>query len=457
MTFAGGASTVTGSKFLIDGPRYRILVDCGLFQGLKELRLRNREPFTVPPASIDAVLLTHAHIDHCGYLPALVRNGFRGSVYATYGTKQLCRIVLPDAARLQEEEASHANRMGYSKHAPALPLYTERDAKAALKRFESVSYGVTIDVGRGVRAEFRRAGHILGSASIVVSFDDGRSVLFSGDLGRPEHPILRGPEPPAHADHIVVESTYGDRSHDDASSLDRFRDAIVRTVERGGVVVIPAFAVDRTEVLLYHLRRLVTAGEVPRLPVYVDSPMALSALDVYRRAINEDAADVRTDLERGVDLFDPGELIEVRSVQASKAVNDVRDPCIIVSASGMATGGRVLHHLTHRLPDPKNTVMLVGFQTAGTRGRSLRDGATAVKMLGRYVPVRAEVVDVGGFSVHADADEVIAWLKSAKQPPVTSYVVHGEAAASAMMRDRMVRELGWTAAVPGHLERVRLD
>jgi metallo-beta-lactamase family protein len=459
LRFLGAAGTVTGSRFLVDTPRARVLVDCGLFQGEKALRLRNWSDFPVPPSSIDAVALTHAHVDHSGYLPALVKQGVRGRIFATPATRKLCRIVLPDSGHLQEEDAAYANRKGFSKHRPALPLYSEADALAAVERFRAVGFDEEVEMADGVCVRFTRAGHILGSSSVTLRFDGAtpRSLIVSGDLGRGKHPLLRDPSPPGEADAILVESTYGDRRHPDASSLEAFAQAIVRTAARGGAVVIPAFAVDRTEVILLELRRLRRAGAIPDLPVYVDSPMALGALDVYRAAIAEGSDEIRPEFSGGGDPFDPGRLIETHSVSESRAINDQRFPCVIISASGMATGGRVLHHLANRLPDGRNTVILPGFQAAGTRGRRLLAGERALKLLGRYVPVRAEVVDVPGFSVHADQMELLAWLRSAAKPPGMVYVVHGEAQSSAALRNSIERELGWPAAVPNDLECVRLD
>ncbi len=459
LRFLGATGTVTGSRFLLETPRARVLIDCGLFQGLKPLRLRNWSPFPVDPASIDAVVLTHAHLDHSGYLPGLARNGFRGTVHATAGTHALARIVLPDSAHLQEEDAGYANRRGYSKHVPALPLYTTADAERVLEQFRVVSFFQSVDVAPGVRATFLPAGHILGSAMVLLTIDGPRprTLLASGDLGRPHHPILTPPADPPAADFVLVESTYGDREHADAEALRRFEDVITRTAARGGTIVIPSFAVDRTEVLLLHLRRLIAAGRVPNLPVYVDSPMALAALGVYRSALAEGGLEIRPELAGTGDPFDPGQLIEARTVEDSMAINDAGGPIIVISASGMASGGRVLHHLAHRLPDPKNAVLLVGFQAAGTRGRSLADGAREVKMLGRYIGVKAEVVSVPAFSVHADRREILAWLGRAPRPPETVFVVHGEPPAAAALHDAIENELGWIAAVPHHLEVVRLD
>jgi len=459
LQFLGATGTVTGSKFLIETRTSRVLVDCGLFQGLKELRRRNWEPLPLPAASIDAVVLTHAHLDHSGYLPLLARQGFRGRVYVTRGTDSLCRIVLPDSARLQEEEADYANRKGFSKHHPAEPLYTPEDAAGALNLLHPVPFDEPVQVAPDVRVTFQPAGHILGSATVTaeISGRSTRTVLFSGDLGRPSHPLLRPPAPPAAADVMLVESTYGNRTHHDEGSSARFADAISRTVARGGVVVIPAFAVDRTEVVLMALRRLMHDGALPHVPVYADSPMALAALGAYRSAIERGSPELRAGLDVTEDPFDPGTLVELRDRDASRSINRRAEPAIIISASGMASGGRVLHHLERCLPDRRNTVMLVGFQAAGTRGRALADGARQLKLLGRYVPVRAEVVDVPAFSAHADSDEILVWLHSGPQPPETLYVVHGEPDAADALAARAGRELGWISTVPAHLERVRLD
>ncbi len=459
LRFFGATGTVTGSRFLLETPRTRVLVDCGLFQGMKPLRLRNWSPFPIDPATIDAVVLTHAHLDHSGYLPGLARNGFRGPVYATSGTHALARIVLPDSAHIQEEDASYANRRGTSKHVPALPLYTTADAERVLEQFRVVAFSQATEVAPGVHATFLPAGHILGSAMILLTLDgpQPRRILVSGDLGRPHHPILVPPTPPPEADIVLVESTYGDREHDDAAALARFEAMIVRTAERGGTIVIPSFAVDRTEVVLLYLRRLVREGRVPNLPVYVDSPMALAALDVYRRALVEGGVEIRPGFGGDGDPFDPGHLIEAHTVEDSIAINDARGPSIIVSASGMASGGRVLHHLAHCLPDERNAVLLVGYQAEGTRGRALADGARELKMHGRYVGVRAEVASVPAFSVHADRHEIIAWLRSAPRPPETTFVVHGEPPAATALHDAIEQELRWTAAVPRYLEIVRVD
>ena len=435
-----------------------MLVDCGLFQGTKEQRLRNWDRLPVEASGIKSVVLTHAHLDHSGYLPALCRGGFKGRVFATSGTHALCRVLLPDSGRLQQEEADYANRKGYSKHAPALPLYTEEEAWQSLDHFSPVSFDAPLETDH-YRVTFRPAGHILGASSVLVETDEARKrrILFSGDLGRPHHPLLRAPEPPPHAHVIVVESTYGDRRHDDSGALHTFAEAIVRTAARGGVIVIPSFAVDRTEIVLFHLRRLQLENRIPALPVYVDSPMALAALALYQDAISLGDSAIRPEIVGQPDVLEPGNLTEVRTVEESIALNSQPGPMIIISASGMATGGRVLHHLAHRLPDERNTVILVGYQAEGTRGHSLLKGASSVKMIGRYVPVRAEIVNLPAFSVHADQSEIVGWLKSAAAVPEVVYVVHGEPAAAEALRATIVRELGWNAVVPRYLERVRLD
>jgi metallo-beta-lactamase family protein len=456
--FLGGAGTVTGSRFLVESGASRVLVDCGLFQGLKPLRLRNWEPFPVDPASIDSVLLTHAHVDHSGYLPALWRSGFRGRVLASEGTAELCRIVLRDSGRLHEEEAAYANRKGYSEHDPAMPLYTESDAEEVLGRFEVVPYGTRVDAAEGVQACLRPAGHILGSAVLELTLvADGVVITFSGDLGRPRHPVLAPPAAVGSSDAVVVESTYGDRSHADLDARDRFAKAIARTAGRGGVAVIPAFAVDRTEVVLLALRQLAEDGRIPRVPVYVDSPMALAALEVYRRAIRDGWEEIRPNLRGKENPFDTGTLVESHSVEDSRAINDVEGPAIIISASGMATGGRVLHHLNRRLPEPRNAVILVGYQAIGTRGRRLLEGESVVRMLGRQVPVHAEIVDISAFSVHADRDEIVAWLARAEEPPGTTFVVHGEPDASRALEDAIARKLRWPVVTPQLGDRVPLE
>jgi metallo-beta-lactamase family protein len=455
LTPLGAAQTVTGSRFLIESGRRRILLDCGLFQGSKELRLLNWDPFPIDPATLDCVVISHGHLDHCGYLPRLVRGGFRGPVYVTHDTGKLMSVVLPDSAHLQEEEASHANAFGHSRHRPALPLYTVDDAWQALDLLVSSPFSAALRVAEGVDITFAPSGHILGSASVHVDLPD-TSIAFSGDLGRSNHPLLQPPAPIGGADWIVVESTYGDRKHDSDTAVEQLASVIERTVRRGGTVVLPAFAVDRTEVVLFHLHQLALAGRLPDVPVFVDSPMALDALAIYRTAIAERAVDLRSDIQADVDVFDVPGLLETRDTDSSKRIAGV-SPAIVIAGSGMATGGRVLHHLARCLPDPRSAVVLVGFQAEGTRGRDLIEGATSVKIHGQYVRVRAEICDLGGFSVHADADELVAWLRTAPRPPKGVFVVHGEPPAATALSRRIADDLDWVAAVPRRGERLLLS
>jgi metallo-beta-lactamase family protein len=451
LTFLGAAGTVTGSRFLLEAEGRRVLVDAGLFQGEREWRRRNWEPMGVDPRSIDAVVVTHAHLDHCGYLPVLVRNGFSGPVICSPNTGRLMAIVLRDAAHIQEEEARWARESGLSKHAEALPLFDSADAEAALALVVALGRGQARDLGGGTAVQLHRSGHILGSRFAAISHGSSR-VVFSGDLGRQDHPLLLPPELPGRADQFVVESTYGDRRHE-GDPVGELTAALNRTLARGGVALLPAFAVDRTPLLLRVLRDLVSDGLVPDVPVYVDSPMALAALAVYRGALQDDDPEFRPELRSGEDPFDSGKLSLVPGPAGSEALNDPAHPCIVISASGMATGGRVLHHLEHQLPHQRNSVILTGYQVVGTRGRALADGAHAIKIHGSYVPVRAEVVNVRGFSAHADSVQLVDWLRASPEPR-TVFLVHGEPAAAEALAETVHAELGWTA-VPGRFgERV---
>lgn len=454
LTFLGGAGTVTGSKYLIAADHAQVLVDCGLFQGQADLRRRNWAPLPLDPRRVDAAVLTHAHLDHCGYLPRLVRDGFAGPVYCTPDTARLAELVLRDSAHLLREEAEHANLHGWSKHHPARPLYEEKDVERALALMRPVGLGSETQIAPGTVLRLHHAGHILGSSWAHLTLDDGRTVAFSGDLGRPVHPLLAPPEPFSGADVLLVESTYGDRQHDDQASRVRFADAVNRTLSRGGHVLIPSFAVDRTEVVLHELAELKRTGKIPAsVPVFVDSPMALQTLRVYRDAIDRRSPCLRVELTaEGQAALDPAPFTPARSAQESADIQHSPVPSIIVSASGMATGGRVVHHLRRLLPDPRNSVLAVGFAALGTRARDLVDGARSVKMFGTYVPVRAEVVNVPGFSAHADADEVLGWLSGAPAPD-TVYIVHGEPRGSERLRARIAKELGWNAVVPRPGER----
>ena len=460
LTFLGGTQTVTGSKFLLTvGGRRRVLVDCGLFQGQKELREMNWERFPTDPANIDAVVLTHAHMDHCGYLPALVKHGFRGPVYATEGTRRLAEIVLRDAGHLQESEAEDARRGGYSRHAEPQPLYTEQDVEDTLPLFRSVEYHRDFELLDGLRMRLWRAGHILGSASIRMWLDEAdpeeNAIVFSGDLGRHHHPVLADREVPAGASTVVIESTYGDREHPEPDvAHEEFGDLINRTVARGGNVLIPAFAVDRTEVVLLTLQQMMESGRISAdIPIFVNSPMGLAALDVYRDPAL--AYEIGSEF-RGRPFIRLPTLREARSKEDSIALNRPAQPSIIISASGMAAGGRVVHHLEHMLPDPNNAVVFTGFQSTGTRGRALVDGASELKMYGKYVPVRAEVLQDNEFSVHADGSDLIDWLAEMTPRPSSVYCVHGEPDSAYALARRIRKQLGIVAVVPSHGEVVRL-
>ncbi|MFK0234738.1 MBL fold metallo-hydrolase RNA specificity domain-containing protein [Streptomyces vinaceus] len=449
LRFLGGVRTVTGSKFLVESDHARILVDCGLFQGVADLRRRNWDKLPCDASDIHAVVVTHAHLDHCGYLPRLVRHGFRGPILTSAPTARLAEIVLRDSARLQTEAAEHANQHGWSKHRPAKPLYDDDDVDHTITYFDPVPVGSEIEIMAGTKLMLHHGGHILGSGWAHLTLEDGHTLAVSGDLGRPGHPLLLPPEPFSGADVLLMESTYGNRRHDHESARREFASVIARTLSRGGTVVIPAFAIDRTEVVLHELATLRGDGSLPRhVPVYVDSPMALAALDVYRDAVRAHSPELRPEiLAQGEAAISPEPFLAARTVQESIDINNATGPAIIVSSAGMATGGRVLHHLRRVLPDPRNAVVIVGFAAAGTRSRDLVDGARTLKMFGEYVPVRAEVADVPHFSAHADSGQIIDWLRAAPAPH-TTYLVHGEETASETLRDRIDRELGWTAVVP---------
>lgn len=453
LTFLGAAGTVTGSRFLVEHGDARLLVDCGMFQGERDLRRRNWDTFPADAGQIDAVVISHAHLDHVGWLPRLVTEGFHGTVLLTPDTAKLAAIVLRDAAHLQEEDAAYAHRKGFSKHHPPLPLFDTAAAEKAIALFRPVDHGRPVTIAPDLAVTLHRAGHILGSATVAVR-TGGRTVVFSGDLGNDSHPLLRPPEPPPDADAIVVESTYGGRDRP-PRTMDRFADVISKALGRGGAVLIPAFAVDRTAVVLTELTKLMAAGRIPRVPVFVDSPMALAALDVYRDAIRRGSPDVRLPTGAG-DPFDTGTVRACHTVEESKALNNLSMPSIMISAAGMLTGGRVIHHLAGLGPDPRNLILLAGFQVAGTRGRALLDGQRTLKAHGRYIRVRAEVVGLDEFSCHADADEIVAWLGRTPRPPHTCYVVHGEPTAADALAERVDQELGWCAVVPRMHERVRI-
>lgn len=441
LSFLGAAETVTGSRYLIESASSRILVDCGLFQGWKKLRERNWAAFPVEPASLDAIVLTHAHIDHSGYLPRLRNLGFEGPVYCTRGTRDLLQILLPDAGYLQEEAARHANRYGYSKHTPALPLYTREDAERSLSSLSPVAFYETFEAAPGITARFGRAGHIVGSAFVELRVGE-RSIAFSGDVGRPQDPIMKPPDALSRADYLVLESTYGDRRHSGEDIEQALAQAINTTFERGGVTIVPSFAVGRTQHLLHLLARLRAQGRIEPMPIFLDSPMAISATELFHAHVSEHRLS-SADAEAMSNIAEYS-----HTADDSKAIDRRSGPMIIISASGMATGGRILHHLRRFLPDKRNTVLFVGYQAAGTRGRSLVDGADEIKLLGVYVPVQAQVVQLPGLSAHADYRELLAWLRPIEPAPQRVFVTHGEPAAADAMRRQLRDVLGWEAVVP---------
>ncbi len=441
LTSLGGAGTVTGSKHLLSHGGKRILIDCGLFQGLKNLRELNWAPLPVEPSSIDAVILTHAHLDHSGYLPKLVRAGFRGRIFATDATRDVAELILKDSGHLQEKDAEYANRKGFSKHKPALPLYGIRDAERALEFFSPVPFGETVQLPGGATLTFRHAGHILGAATADIEWA-GRRIAFSGDLGRYADPVMPDPEPISEADFIVIESTYGNRIHEPGDTTEVLGAVIERTVRRGGTVVIPTFAVGRAQSLLYHLWKLKIAGRLLNVPIYLDSPMAIDATDL----LHAHRADHRLTPEVCGAIC--GIATYTRDVESSKAITASRYPKVVISASGMATGGRVLHHLKAFVPDQKNTILFSGFQAAGTRGRAMLQGAREIRVHGEWIPVRAEVDDLAMLSAHADADELMRWLSGFRHEPSRVFIVHGEPEAAEALRVRINKDLGWNATVP---------
>lgn len=449
LTFLGSAGTVTGSKYLVETGDCKILVDCGLFQGFKQLRLRNRQPLPVAPADIDAVLLTHAHLDHSGFIPALVRDGFRGPVISTHATFKLCELLLPDSGYLMEADARYASKRGFSKHTPPLPLYTERDAKAALASFAPTGFDEPTSVAEGCSAIFRPMGHILGAASIELNCN-GKRIVFSGDIGRYSAATMIDPVCVPRADYLVVESTYGNRHHDETDPETALEDVINRTIGRGGSVIIPSFAVGRAQTLLFHLSQLRRRGRLGHVPIFLNSPMAVNASSIFCDHVGEH----RLTQDQCREACGIAEY--VRDVEDSKRLNRDPMPKIIVAASGMATGGRILHHLKAYAPDPRNSILLAGFQAGGTRGAALRDGASEVKIHGEFIPVRAEVASLDMLSAHADQGELLRWLGGFEDPPVQTFVTHGEPEASDTFRRCITERLGWEARVPEHGEHVVL-
>ena len=457
--FWGGVGTVTGSKYLVVTDKARVLVDCGLFQGLKELRERNWQDPPFAPHSVDAVLITHAHIDHTGYLPRLVQQGFRGPVYCSRGTADLLKILLPDAGRLQEEEADYRNRHNLTKHKPALPLYTEKDAYAALELVKPLpNTGQTFEPAKGIRASFRISGHILGSSLVLLELaDGGHRVLFSGDLGHYDQPIIRDPEPPPSCDYLLVESTYGDRLHDPEDPKVALARIINDAAQRQAPVLIPAFAVGRTQEIVYLIRELEDEKAIPVLPVTVDSPMAAATTQAYANRKEEQDEDYASVLTKQRHPLRTHSMNTASSREESKRLNSATGARVIISASGMMTGGRVLHHALRLVPDPEATIVFVGYQAAGTTGRRIQEGEPEVKILGQWVPVRCRTAKIGGFSAHADWSEVLRWLGGMQgSAPKTTFLTHGEPEAANAMAGHIKEKFGWNVHVPQYGERVEL-
>jgi metallo-beta-lactamase family protein len=460
LTFWGATDTVTGSRHLLEVKGKNYLIDCGLFQGTKKNRLRNWDPFPVSPETIDRLLLTHAHIDHSGYIPRFCRDGFAGQIHCTHTTSDLCEILLRDSAHLQTEDAQWANKKGFSKHKPAQPLYTIEDAENALSFFKPAYYGEDLYVADGVRVKFKDAGHILGSAFVDIKVTNGkreRRIVFSGDIGRPERPVLRDPVQAFNVDYLVLESTYGDRLHKDLLPLQELAQVINESVERGGVLLIPSFAVGRTQALLYVLRELEEKKAIPALPVFVDSPMAIDATKIFENHIADQDLTSRVLAVKGKKIFTPQRLHICKSRNESKAINKQKSRAIIISASGMATGGRILHHMKERLAHPENTMLFIGYQAEGTRGRTILEGNPTVKIHGEQVPISANVASISGFSGHADYDEILAWLMGFNRPPEKTFLVHGEPEASAALAEKIRDRFGWNVVVPEFGQSFELD
>lgn len=474
--FLGAAGTVTGSKHLINSSEdiagksgTQVLVDCGMFQGPKEWRLRNWQQLPVPAAAIDAVILTHAHLDHCGWIPRLVKQGFRGPIYATPATIDLCGVILPDSGHLQEEDAAFHNRHSTSRHKPALPLYTEQEAIGCMANFKPLKFGESKQVSSEFSFRFVPAAHILGSSMAEVTLmatgsNGPMRLLFTGDIGRvrdqnvaPGKVVYSGPQSGESADVVVMESTYGNRSHPKDDPRPQLANVIRTTVERGGSVVVPAFAVERTQKFVFMLKELMESGQAPRVPVYCDSPMAIKAVEIFLKHTEEYSESTRQLIQRyGSPLRWQG-FNFAQTVEESKRINDSKSPCIIISSSGMVTGGRIQHHLLQRLPDPKNTIIFIGFQAPGTRGFTIKSGVPEVKMLGQTVPIRAQVVTFEQFSDHADTSELLEWLRTFTAKPNATYLVHGEPPASSQLRDTMTKELGWNVQIAQWMQKVEVN
>jgi len=460
LTFLGATGTVTGSRFLLETGGMKLLVDCGLFQGLKEHRLKNWDPFPIPPSEISDVFLTHAHLDHTGYLPRFCREGFRGAIHCTPATADLCGIMLRDSARLQEEDAYWANKKGYSKHHPALPLYTMEDAERSLAHFKSFFYGRDLALNGEVRVKFKDAGHILGSSFVDIKIsrkNATRRLLFSGDLGRPASLFLREPVQVFEVDYLIIESTYGNRLHDDGNPSANLARIINESMDRGGVLVVPSFAVGRTQELLFCIRELEEAGKIPAVPIYVDSPMAIEATRISEKRVADYSMRARLLEMTGTSIFKTRSITYCEDREQSKALNRIASRAIIISASGMVEGGRILHHLEYRLPNAKDTVLFIGFQGEGTRGRTILDRRErTVKIHGQRIPINARIENFSGFSAHADYSEILAWLMGFNRPPLRTFIVHGEPEAAASLAQKIRSTFGWEVTIPQFGERFEL-
>jgi len=449
LTFLGAAGTVTGSKYLLETETKKTLVDCGLYQGYKELRLRNWAQLPISPKNIDAVVLTHAHIDHTGYIPLLVKQGFKGPIYCTPGTKALCEILLPDSGFLQEEEANFANKHNLSKHKPALPLYTREDAIYSLKQFKPIDFGINTLLYDDLSFTFKKAGHIIGSA--FISFTHKKtSLFFTGDMGRPNDPIMRAPDVISHTDYLVIESTYGDRLHGDEKPQDHLEKVINSTAKRGGLIIIPAFAVGRAQNMLYYIDQLKTAKKIPDMPVFLDSPMAINATHIFCNYPKEHRlSDQLCQQFCSVATY-------VNTPEESKQLDQLKTPAIIISASGMATGGRVVHHLKTFAPDPRNTILFTGYQAGGTRGAKITAGEKEIKIHGELVPVNAQVEILSNASAHADYQEILGWLSHFTSAPKKIFITHGEQAAAMSLKTKITEKFGWNSIVPIYLQKEKL-
>lgn len=454
--FLGAAETVTGSRHLLDINGKLVLVDCGLFQGSRELKQRNWQPFAVPASDLDCIVITHAHLDHIGYLPKMVREGYKGPIYATPATIELCKISLPDSGRLQEEDARYHNKHESSGHQPALPLYTENDAYQCLKLFQPVHYYQNKELPGGATFRYMPAGHILGSAFAQIFFDNGQQILMSGDLGRFNTPFIKDPTSVDFAEYLVIESTYGDRLHAHEDTEGKLAAILKNAFERGGVVMVPSFAIGRTQELLYYINNLQNRNEIPRIPIFVDSPMAVSTTGVFAKATEEFDEDMKMAIKEGDDPLHPEQVVFVRDREQSKQLNSQRGPMVIIAGSGMANGGRIVHHLLHRLSSPENTVLFTGYQAEGTLGRRLLEGASHVHILRSEVRVEASVEKLNSLSAHADQGEILQWLRNFKTPPKHTFIVHGEPNAQHALAEKITSELGWNLSIPKQGEQFEL-